>query len=60
MAYPQQMSRCDRAWRRERIVAAYRDGNCPTTLAERFALSREHVRRVLRDSGIARRRLDGW
>ena len=59
MATPH-MTRGDRAFRREKIVAEYQRGLCPTTLAEKFELSREHVRKALRDAGIAWRRRDGW
>lgn len=47
------LTHCDRAYRREKIVAAYQRGLLPHTLAERFAVTEGHVRRVLRETGVA-------
>jgi hypothetical protein len=44
----------DRAYRREKIVSAYlQRGLPPATLAKRFSLTEGHVRRVLREAGVA-------
>lgn len=51
------MTREDRALRRERIIAAYiavkRGGS--RAVAERFGLSDCYVRQIVRDAGVARR-----
>lgn len=42
----------DRAYRREQIVSAFQRGLLPRKLAQRFALTEGHVRRVLREAGV--------
>lgn len=43
----------DRAYRREKIVSAFQRGLPPVVLAKRFSLTEGHVRRVLREAGVA-------
>lgn len=50
---PRFLTHNDRAYRREKIVSAFARGLPPVALAERFALTEGHVRRVLRDAGAA-------
>lgn len=50
---PRFLTHGDRAYRREKIVVAFRQGLPPVELAERFAVTEGHVRRVLRETGAA-------
>ena len=53
--YPQ-MTRGDRAYRRERMIAAYLAGKGSSrTLAALFGMSDGRVRQVLREAGVARK-----
>lgn len=49
------LTRGDRKYRREKIVAAYLRGGCSRTVASLFGLSDGHVRWILREAGVARR-----
>lgn len=50
-----QLTRGDRAYRHEKIVAAYLRGQCSRTVAALFGMSDGHVRAILREAGVARR-----
>jgi Mor family transcriptional regulator len=44
----------DRAYRREKVVAAYKGGAKVPELAERYALSRNHIYTILIAAGMRR------
>lgn len=48
------LTRADRAYRHEKIVAAYQRGGCSRSVASMFGMSDSHVRAVLRLYGVAR------
>lgn len=52
--YPE-MTFGDRAYRREKMVAAYREGHSSRHVAHLFGVSDSYVRSIMRDEGIARR-----
>lgn len=53
MPYARFLTHRDRAYRREKIVSAFKRGLPPVALAERYALTEGHIRRVLREAGVA-------
>ncbi len=44
----------DRAYRREKVVAAYKAGAKPLELVERFGLSSQRIYTILIDAGMRR------
>jgi len=55
MSHQPALTRGDRAYRREKIVAAYQRGQCSRSLAAIFGITDSHVRSVVREAGVARR-----
>lgn len=53
--YAPQLTRGDRAYRREKIVAAYRRGDCSRTVAALFGVTDGFVRQCAREAGVSRR-----
>lgn len=56
MASLPQLTRGDRAHRREKIIAAYLRGECSRKIAEMFSMSDGRIREIVREAGVARRR----
>lgn len=54
MATLPQLTRGDRAYRREKIIAAYLRGGCSRKIAEMFSMSDGRVREIVREAGVAR------
>ncbi len=50
-----QLTRTDRAYRREKIIAAYKRGGCSRTIAALFGMSDGRVREIVRNAGFARK-----
>lgn len=50
-----QLTRTDRAMRREKIVAAYERGGCSRTVAVQFGVSDSLVRRAIKSAGVSRK-----
>jgi transposase len=55
MPLPRFLTFGDRAYRRERMIAAYRRGMSSRAVANAFSMSDSYVRAVMRDAGVARR-----
>lgn len=55
MPYARFLTFGDRAYRREKMIAAYRRGYSSRAVAEQFGMTDSYVRQVMRDAGVVRR-----
>lgn len=56
---PRFYTRSDRAYRRERLILAYKEGAAERELAQRFDYSENYVYRIVRNAGVSRSRRAG-